>query len=316
MSNDIYPTLRGLGYSVVKTPEFKTLVQAAQNEYETTIPQMRNPIWSAELIYDFLFDDPTRSTPGLVPYTDLTTLMGFFAAHSGQGSNFLFVDPDDNYVGPGVVSTRWAPRTFYNVGMGVLDGSGHWQQCTVAGTSAATPPAWNDGGGNTYDGTVTWSDEGSYGSSFPNLQAQLQVWNDGVGNYYSPLQRNLGGLFLEDITDLNPSGAPYGGPGAISVYANGVAQTVGVNDGHHQCGVFGPGLALPLNSCMGLYLQWYGGAPTPPVTASFNFFFRMRFAIDSIDFEKFMNQLWTIGGENGSTGSQYLKLRSSRPPAI
>ena len=49
----------------------------------------------------------------------------------------------------------------------------------------------------------------------PNLQARLQIVNDGVT--YSPrIQRNFGGQFFEDITDL--------GPGGITVYANGSAD--------------------------------------------------------------------------------------------
>ena len=32
----------------------------------------------------------------------------------------------------------------------------------------------------------------------------LSLVTDGAGNFYSPIQRNFGGQFLEDITDLNP----------------------------------------------------------------------------------------------------------------
>jgi len=53
----------------------------------------------------------------------------------------------------------------------------------------------------------------------------LQLVNDGAGNYYSPLQRNLGG-FLEDITDLNPQDAS-----GLMVKANGVSKTIGTCGG-------------------------------------------------------------------------------------
>lgn len=82
--------------------------------------------------------------------------------------------------------------------------------------------------------------------SEPNTPlAQLSIVNDGLGNYYSPIQRTLGGLFYEDITDLN---------GAIVVYANGTLVTQGIEPG--QCQVLGPGLGLPGASYMGMYLQW------------------------------------------------------------
>jgi hypothetical protein len=53
----------------------------------------------------------------------------------------------------------------------------------------------------------------------PNARAQLQVVTDGAGNYFSPIQRNMGG-FLEDITDLN---------GAIAVYATALSRPAEVS---------------------------------------------------------------------------------------
>jgi hypothetical protein len=134
--------------------------------------------------------------------------------------------------------------------------------------------------------------------SSPNLGAQLQVVNDGVGHYYSPIQRNLGGLFYEDVTDLN---------GPIEVCANGALQALGTN---YTIG--GPGLSIPGYSFMGMYIAW-ASAPANPVTAQFNFYYRLRFDTDSQDFEKFLNKMWTIGGSEGKNGSGYLKLITARP---
>jgi len=127
----------------------------------------------------------------------------------------------------------------------------------------------------------------------PNVQAQLQVVNN-AGTYYSPVQRNLGGWFSEDITDLN---------GAIAVYANGVSTSAYT--------LHGPGLAIPGHSYAGMYLQW-SAAPATPVTAQFNFYHRVRFEGDTQDFEKFLYGLWTIGGANAQGGSGVLKLMSAR----
>jgi Conserved hypothetical protein 2217 (DUF2460) len=134
----------------------------------------------------------------------------------------------------------------------------------------------------------------------PNTQAELQLVNDGGSPpiYYSPIQRNMGGLFYEDITDLN---------GSIAVYANGILQSSGYS-------VLGPGLAIPGYSFRGLYLQW-SHQPTPPITASFKFYFRVRFEEDTTDFEQWAQELWTIGGENARNGSGQLKLISARPAA-
>jgi hypothetical protein len=141
-------------------------------------------------------------------------------------------------------------------------------------------------------------------SSAPNVNAELQVVTDGT-NYFSPLQRNMGG-FLEDITDLN---------GAIVVYANGVLATVGTGAGQYT--VEGPGLAVSGSSFMGMYLAWGAAtAPTGPVSAQFNFYFRCRLEDDSLDFEQFATQIWTLGGSNSRLGSQSLKFCSSRIPQV
>jgi hypothetical protein len=152
-------------------------------------------------------------------------------------------------------------------------------------------------------------------SASPNVPlAQLAVVNDGAGNYYSPIQRTLNGVVYEDITDLN---------GSIEVYADGTLASVGTGSGQYE--VMGPGLAIPGFSCMGLYLKW-GSEPAAPVTAQFNFYFRLRFDSDNQDFEKFLNVgttgqwvagqgggYWTIGGSEGVNGSGQLKLRTARP---
>ena len=134
-------------------------------------------------------------------------------------------------------------------------------------------------------------------SMAPNPQAQLQTVNDGAGTYYSPIQRNFGGQFYEDITDLN---------GSIVVYDNGTLKTSGTD-----YTIVGPGLAIPGYSFMGLVIQW-AAPPTTPVTAEFYFHFRVRFESDTADFEQFMQQLWTIGGSSGQNGAGTLKLVSSR----
>jgi hypothetical protein len=244
MSNDVYPAasaasvVRGLAFTVVKRPAFNSIVQGSPSGAEFRLGQMVNPLWRFTLTYEVLFDNKINTNLGAV-YTDLQVLMGFFLSHQGQYNDFLFLDPDDNFMGPALVN------------------------------------------------------------GVPNTLAQLPVVNDGAGNYYSPVQRNLGG-FLEDITDLSPAST-------ITVYANGVLKSSPAD-----YTLNGPGLALPTSSFAGLYLHWVAGAPATPVTAQFNFYFRVRFESDEQDFEKFLNKLWTIGGSEGKQGSGSLKLVTSR----
>ena len=240
MTMKIYPTLPGLTFPILKMAEFDTLVEAGTNKYEVALPQTVNPIWSWQLVYDFVRDFLVAG--GVFTVTELRTLLDFFMYHQGQAGVFLYLDPDDNYVGPAMVG------------------------------------------------------------GVPNVPlAQLQIVTDGEGNYYSPLQRTFGGLFYEDITDLNTSGA---GGSALAVYANGTLVT--------NYTLLGPGLAVPGASFAGLYLAWTA-EPTGPITAQFNFYFRCRFEMDSQDMEKFSNQFWTIGGSESQKGSGQIKLIQSRP---
>src|SRR5690349_4620609 len=100
MSNAVFPAaVRGLTYSVTKGFEFSNIDQSGPNKTSVRIQQTRNPIWHWTLLYDLLKDIPTDLAAGLT-YTDLQTMMGFYAARGGTFDDFLFEDPDDNSVGP------------------------------------------------------------------------------------------------------------------------------------------------------------------------------------------------------------------------
>jgi hypothetical protein len=241
MSLPIFPVLPGLTITTLKTPGFGTLVEASPNEYEVRIQQTINPIWTWQLIFDFLHD---FFWGGFTAVSELRQLMGFFTQVGGKAQSFLYTDPDDSSVGPALSTAAWIPNNYYFLGQGILDSANHWQLITTAGTSGATIPAFNHSGSSTGDGTATWTDQGTYSSSgFPNtFLAGLSLVTDGLGNWFSPIQRTLNGFFFEDVTDLN---------GTITVYRNAALQTSG-----SDYTVAGPGLATPTQSYMGLYLVW------------------------------------------------------------
>lgn len=131
----------------------------------------------------------------------------------------------------------------------------------------------------------------------------LPLVTDGT-KFYSPVQRVLGG-FAEDVTDLNPDNTED----SITVFANAVEQPTGWT----LKGQNGRGLAIPGYSFKGLYIEW-DAEPTGPITATFDFYFRVRFDMDAAGFEKFINELWTLGGDQSKSGSSALVLISARAP--
>jgi hypothetical protein len=304
MSLLVYPSaVRGLTFTTVKAPSFNTLIQSAPNRVETRLAQTRNPTWKWQLIYDYLKDKPLDTVPSLA-YTDLQTMIGFFESMQGSYDDFLYSDPDDNFVGPGIITAGWLP-VFPYAYQSIVIAAGHAQQIiAVSGpgaTSGTSTPTWSTTGGTVVDGGFTWLDLGaalSGGTLWPNPQAQLQVVTDGT-NFYSPIQIYRGGQFYEDISDLN---------GPLTVYENGVIGT-------HAFSVGWGGLSVGGSSYAGLFLNWGTNNPNQPVTVNFNYYYRCRFSDDTQDFEKFLNQIWTIGGAGSKNGSGQLKFQTSRTAA-
>lgn len=110
MSLNIFPTLAGLEYPVVRTPIFKTLTQETASGMESRAALQFYPRWQYTLSFNFLRDDAND---------EFRTLLGFFLARRGAYEAFRFEDPDDNAVtgqhigiGDGATKTFQLIRTF------------------------------------------------------------------------------------------------------------------------------------------------------------------------------------------------------------
>lgn len=87
MSNVLFPKIRGLGWSVVKTPTFNTEIQQSLAGREVRIQNFQNPLWEWALTFEYLLNDPKFRDD--TTYTPLEQLVGFYLARGGQFDDFL-----------------------------------------------------------------------------------------------------------------------------------------------------------------------------------------------------------------------------------
>jgi uncharacterized protein (TIGR02217 family) len=92
MSNLLFPKIRGLAWSIVKTPTFSTEIQESLAGREVRVQNFQNPVWEFTLTYEYLLNDPKFRDEN--EQTPLETLVGFFLARGGQFDDFLLNESD------------------------------------------------------------------------------------------------------------------------------------------------------------------------------------------------------------------------------
>jgi uncharacterized protein (TIGR02217 family) len=92
MSNILFPKIRGLSWSIVKTPTFSTEIQESLTGREVRVQNFQNPVWEFTLTYEYLLNDPRSRDEN--EQTPLETLVGFFLARGGQFDDFLLNESD------------------------------------------------------------------------------------------------------------------------------------------------------------------------------------------------------------------------------
>lgn len=90
MSDAVFPTLPGLSWSVLKTPQWQTKIQPAVSGRELRAAYRSTPLYKITLSYEVLREGSA--------FMELQTLFAFFNARQGSFDNFLYSDPTDNAV--------------------------------------------------------------------------------------------------------------------------------------------------------------------------------------------------------------------------
>lgn len=92
MSTAILPALAGLGWSVHRAVQFSTRKQASLSGKVTAIAEWQFPIYTWTLIYNIVRQG---STPPGGPFTEFSSLLGFYNLRQGGFDSFLYKDSDD-----------------------------------------------------------------------------------------------------------------------------------------------------------------------------------------------------------------------------
>lgn len=90
MSNAVFPSLPGLTWNVVKSPQWKTKPQQAVSGREVRVAFRSMPLYRFAMGYEVLREEAASA--------ELQTLIGFFNARQGSYDSFLYIDPSDSAV--------------------------------------------------------------------------------------------------------------------------------------------------------------------------------------------------------------------------
>ncbi len=94
MPTPTYPTFNGTGWPVIRTPQWRTLVQVADSGKEYRSWCWQSPKWKWSVDWNYLFADnlyPSFTTPNAQ-----NQLLAFYNSLQGQYGTFKYQDPNDS----------------------------------------------------------------------------------------------------------------------------------------------------------------------------------------------------------------------------
>lgn len=299
MSTAVLPTLAGLGFDVVRTPQWDTVIQQSLSGKETRIAKQSYPRWKWELRYNVL-----RSTG---PYTELQQLAGFFNQRQGKFDTFLYQDADDNSVlgqtigtGDGVtkqfqlirafggfIEPVIAPNAFnalYINGVSVPSSGLTQPNAPILGSVSS-----GSLGVTTYYVKTTWT--AAHGETLPSTEVSLTVAANNILTVTQSSSAPAGALGFNIYvstssgTETRQNSSPIGVTGTWQEPASGLIS----------------GAALPTANTTIWYVSIWGaaspgvlnfiGVPAAGTTiaADFTYYWPVRMDNDSVSFNMFLS---------------------------
>ena len=117
MSNAVFPSLNGIAYPVHRSPIFDTIVQQNVSGQEVRLALQPYPRYQWDLSFSFLNQGTVAGGTG----SDLYTLMGFYKQRQGSFDSFLYTDPDYSSVTAGTIGLGDGTTTAFQL-LQSLDG--------------------------------------------------------------------------------------------------------------------------------------------------------------------------------------------------
>lgn len=259
--------LPGLSINVRKKPMFRTNVKEASAGNEVRIAQAQYPRWEFELEYEFL-----RDVPRATGYTSLHTIQGFFLQMQGSFGAFLYKDPDDYLVASGQCGVADGVTT----GFSLMRSLGGFSEI-VGQVDDANPIVVSV---SIEEVTAIPATPGPYTVTVVN--AADFVVDEGVLKGVTPMVKVTG----------SPAAGQYSVNETTGVYTfNATDESDAITITYSYALATDTGYAIELPNQL-----VFDSAPADGtiIRASFQFFYACRFLDDEMEFERFMDKLWSL----------------------
>lgn len=317
MSTSVLPTLKGLGWPINRTPNWKTSVQRSISGKRTAIQFQNVPIWEWELTYNYLKSDSVA--------LDLQTLASFFNNLKGAFDTFLYTDADDNSVtaqplgtGDGADPTWQLVRTMTGIGSSYVEPILAPNVVSAVYLAGASIPA--AGLSAPTNGTLTSTAAGALGATTYYVKC---TWVTKSGETLASTETTLAVAANRVLNVAAPGSAPVGAIG-WNVYvgntAGGGTGTEKKQNGSTPIALATPwveptsglvaGAVVPLANTTGWSVSTWGtatpgvvtfaGAPgstdasTPAITADFTYYWPVALTQDSLELSKFLQGFYKM----------------------